>query len=179
MVKKLVPLLFTVLLVLTSHMFVEAAELYQWTDKNGNVHATDDILLVPLKYRSKVKVYESIHIEEEPPRMLDEVAPSIEPGYREDLYGDYPLEWWEEEFDLKNEEVTDLGKTVSDSRRYIEIFENGRRYGQVFSQDEVQTYEDYIDDLPYMEERLEELKAELEELRRRATIYGVPRSIRE
>lgn len=179
MVKMLVLLLFVFLLTFSSPVSVEAADLYQWTDRDGNVHATDDILLVPPKYRDKVKVYETTHIEEEPPRRLDKVMPSIAPEYGEELYGDYSLDWWEKEFDSKRQDVGDLEQKISDHRGYIEVFENGRRRRQIFSRDEVDTYESYVEDLPDMEERLEELIVELEELKRRATIYGVPRNIRE
>jgi hypothetical protein len=179
MVKMIVPLLFILLVAFSSPLSVEAATLYQWIGADGNAHVTDDILLVPPKYRDKVKVYETPHVEDKTPPRFKDVKPPIFPKSGRELYGGYPLEWWERKLAFKKKEVADLEQIISDYKRYIGVFRKGRKFGKTFGSEEVRAYEDYKKDIPEKEERLEELIVELEELRRKATIYGVPRSIRE
>src|SRR3989338_2197681 len=55
----------------------------------------------------------------------------------------------------------------------------GRGLGQTYSKEDIESYEAYKRNLPDNESKLQKLKAELEELRRKARTYGVPREIRE
>jgi len=144
-------------------------------DERGVVHVTDDILLVPTEYRDKVKVYKEIPT---PPQVPTPPSPPAPPG-GEELYGGQTLEWWKEEFTSMKANISQLERTVTEQKRYVEVFEGGRRFGQTYNPEEVKTYEEYKRQLPSSMERLEALKKDLEELRRKATIYGVPREVRE
>lgn len=150
-------------------------DLYQWVDEKGVVHVTDDLLLVPPKYRDKVKVYKEVPT---PPQVPSPVSPPAPPE-GEELYGGQTLEWWREEFGRRKADISQLERTVTEQKRYVEVFEGGRRFGQTYSPEDIKTYEEYKRGLPSLQERLELLKKELEEVRRKATTYGVPREVRE
>ena len=96
-----------------------------------------------------------------------------------ELYGDHTLEWWTQAFAGKNDDIQLLQSSITTKRQYIDIFEGGRRFGQVFGAGERSTYDSYKKELPEDEKKLQTLKDELDELRRKATIAGVPREIRE
>lgn len=150
-------------------------DLYQWTDERGVVHVTDDLLLVPPKYRDEVKVYKEAPTPSEVPLPVSPPAPPA----GEELYGGQTLEWWREEFEGRKAKISELERTITVQKRYVEVFERGRRFGQTYSPEEVKTYEEYKRGLPSLQEGLDLLKEDLEELRRKATIYGVPREVRE
>ncbi|MBI5286465.1 MAG: DUF4124 domain-containing protein [Deltaproteobacteria bacterium] len=153
------------------------ADFYQWEDERGVIHVADDLLLVPPKYRDKVKVYKTLPPPPESPPPPSEPPPT--PAEGEELYGDYPLEWWRNEFERRKQAISELEKEITAKKRYVEVFEGGRRFGQTYSQEDVRTYEDYKRQLPSLEERLGGLKRDLEEFRRKATASGVPREVRE
>lgn len=160
-----------------------SADIYEWVDEKGNIHVVDDILSVPLEYREKVKAYkQKTHMPESKPSVEKKVEQPAVPADKEELFGDYPLEWWKREFEKRKKEISDAENIISDQKKYIGIFERGRQWGQtpaVYTNEEVDTYNEYKKQLPANEQRLEELKKELEEFKRKATIYGVPRAIRE
>lgn len=161
------------------------ADLYKWTDDKGVVHMTDNIDKVPEKYYDRMKTYKS-STESTPAIKQPETArqPAIdrqqEQGRQEvELYGDYPLEWWREEFANRRKEIKELESSLNAKRQYISVFEAGRRLGQSYPMNEFDTYERYKKDLPSDEERLLTLKSGLEELERKAKFHGVPKEARE
>lgn len=156
------------------------ADLYEWVDEEGIIHITDQIEKVPPEYKAKLKVHKSTPASE--PERVEESAqrPAMPEGERgEELYGDHTLNWWKEEFARKKDEVQSLEAGVTSKRQYVQIFESGRRFGQVYGTTEIATYKTYKKELPEDEERLIKLKDELEELRRKARIVGVPEYVRQ
>lgn len=153
------------------------AELYQWQDEKGDIHVVDDILLVPPKYKDKAKILKT--------RPPDKVIPSEAPPERppaiqqEELYGDYPLKWWENEFKNRKNEISELERTIEEQKAFMADYERGRRLYKLYSKEDVEKYEAYQKSLPDNENKLSKLKADLEEFRHKAQIYGIPRSIRE
>lgn len=156
------------------------ADIYEWIDEKGNTHVVDDILNVPPKYKDKVKVYKQKPAETKPrlPAEKNIEQPAI-PADKEELFGDYPLEWWKREFEKRKKDISDMEKVISEQKKYIAVFQKGRRSGQIYTKEEIELYEDYKKQLPSNEKKLEELKKELDELKGKATIYGVPRDVRE
>lgn len=157
------------------------ADLYQWKDREGVIHITDDLKKVPEAYRNKVKVFESTAKEKEreaePPPTVIIQPPQRDVG--EEIYGDYTLDWWRQTFTKRKEELASVESSVTAKRQYIDIFESGRRTGQIFEPTEIETYNRYKSELPRDQERLVDLRTDLDELRRRATIAGVPREVRD
>ncbi|HAG52049.1 MAG TPA: hypothetical protein DCL42_12040 [Deltaproteobacteria bacterium] len=154
------------------------SDLYQWQDEKGDVHVVDDMLLVPPQYKDKVKIIKTkLPQETVPPEPY--IPPSPPPSEQRELYGEYPIEWWRDEFDKRKSEIADLEKTIAEQKSFINIFERGRGLGQTYSKEDIESYEAYKRNLPDNESKLQKLKAELEELRRKARTYGVPREIRE
>lgn len=157
------------------------ADLYQWQDKEGVIHMTDDIQKVPEGYREKAKVFKSIPAEKrrEAETEAQQPAAAQQPIPKgAELYGDHTLEWWSEAFARKRDEIQTLQSGITAKRQFVDIFEGGRRFGQAFGPGEVSTYNRYKKELPEDEKRLLSLQDEVEELRRRATIAGVPRDVR-
>lgn len=149
------------------------AALYEWTDKRGVVHITDQLKNVPPEYRDRMKVHEATA------QNAEEAKPPAEPEKTEELYGEYPLQWWLETFRKKKQDTQQLDSTILAKRQFIEIFERGRRLGQTYGTTETEKYLLYKQELPDDERKLSELQDEIEELKRKATIAGVPREIRE
>jgi len=159
------------------------ADLYQWQDEKGDIHVVDDMLLVPARYRNKVKVLKEKPAGEIPPsqQKLDEeeLPPQPPVEEEEELYGDRPLRWWQTEFNIRKERTLELEKAIAEQKRYISIFEKGRGIGQIYSREDIEMYENYKKGLPDNEAELNRLKRDIEDLRNRARASGVPKEIRE
>ena len=159
------------------------ADLYQWQDEKGDIHIVDDMLLVPARYRNKVKVLKEKPAVEIPPsqqKLDEEDVPQQPPAEeQEELYGDRPLRWWQTEFNIRKERTLELEKAIAEQKRYISIFEKGRGIGQIYSREDIEMYENYKKGLPDNEAELNRLKADIEDLLNRARASGVPKEIRE
>ncbi|HBO84734.1 MAG: hypothetical protein A2073_02950 [Deltaproteobacteria bacterium GWC2_42_11] len=171
-------LLSIICLITVIHVPVVLADIYEWTDEKGNIHVVDDILNVPAKYRDKVKIYKEKPVEIERRRPVEERPEQTISPPSEELFGNYPLEWWKAEFEKIKRDISELEKTISEQKRYVDVFERGRRLGQTYTKDEIEAYDQYKKQITESEARLKELKSEFDELRRKAASYGVPRSIR-
>ncbi len=171
-------IIFFLLLALPS---ISYADFYQWVDKEGVTHITDDLGRVPAEYREKTTTHEQTRKEDQG---TVEGAPQDEDMTRKtqekkvELYGDYTLDWWKQAFSKKNDEIAKLEEKITTKRQFVEVFEGGRRFGQVFGSSEVETYNRYKAEIPQDDTTLQNLKDELVELARKATNAGVPRSIR-
>lgn len=159
---------------------VAYAELYEWTDKEGVVHITDDMGKVPESVRPYVKKHKAS------PRVEEEEAPSApsaaEPSsadHAPELYGDHPLEWWLNTFRKLREDMQSVESSIAAKEQFVNIFEGGRRVGQIYSKDDVERYGKFKKEIPADRERLKGLQDELDELTRKATLAGVPAAIRE
>jgi len=157
------------------------ADLYQWKDREGVVHLTNDINNVPAEYQDKVKVFKTTPRPQAPaqaPAPTPEMVPAPQTSGEADLYGDHTLEWWKEAFNRKNQEIAELQSSIAGKQQFIDLFESGRRFGQMYGPTEVANYNKYKQELPEDEKKLSSLNDELGELRRKATIAGVPRYLR-
>lgn len=164
------------LLIITTLLLVPAnagAELFKWTDEDGVVHITDDLGKVPEEVRGDVR-----RIETTPPERAYEPPPYIPDEAGPELYGGKTLQWWADIFKKKDAEIGSIEARIASKRQYIEVFEGGRRFGQTFGPDEVDRYERLKKEISEDTSRLQELRDELSELRRKATSYGVPREVR-
>lgn len=152
------------------------ADIYYWTDKDGNTHLADDMEKVPQEYRASVKIRktrssDSRPVEAAPPKAQHETSQEVE------LYGDYPLDWWKEKFWKFKAEIKNLEGSISAKKEFIRLFEAGRRKGQIFEKKDIDTYESYGATLADDEAKMAALQAEQEELRRKARILGVPKTL--
>lgn len=157
------------------------ADWYKWTDKEGVIHITDDIGKIPENERANAEVYIP-----SPPGELKGMspgeaapAPDFEKFKAGELYGGETLEWWKEKFKKLKEELGATESSYTSKKQYVEIFEGGTRFGQIYGEVELDTYKRYKEDLPGVKAKLDKLKRELDELRRRARLAGVPKVIRE
>ena len=157
---------------------VSCAELYQWTDKDGVLHITDDLGKVPEDKRWKVKKFETTPAVKEAPESAVPAEVVVPEEHKGDLYGDETLEWWVNTFKKKNDEAQAVEGRLAARKQFIDVFEGGRRLGQVYAEEDVKKYQGFKEGLPKDEAELVGLKAELGELRRQATIHGVPKEIR-
>lgn len=155
------------------------AKLYQWKDSDGVVHITDRPENIPDRYRDRVQIIEESA--PPPPKEEKEIILRVEPpreGRAEELYGDHPLEWWRQTFTKRFEERRNIESGIAAKQQFIDVYEGGRRFGQIYASDDVETYTRYKKELPEDQERLSKLVDEIGELRRRAAIAGVPRDVR-
>jgi len=154
------------------------AELYQWKDSEGVVHITDRPENIPERYRDLVRVIEESAPAQ--PKDENETAPQVEPrnGRADELYGDHPLEWWRQTFMKVFEERGSLESGIAAKQRFIDVYEGGRRFGQIYGPDDIETYAKYKKELTDEQERLSRLVDKINELRRKAAIAGVPKGIR-
>jgi hypothetical protein len=159
------------------------ADIYHWTDDKGVLHLTDDIRNVPEEYREKAGVIKTKPAREGPvveplPPPPAVTEPLVEEEAQE-LYGGQTLQWWKLQFHILKKEIETVEAHYFEKRRFVEVYEKGRRFGQIFETGELYLYERYKREIVWDEERLEELRAELEELRRSARGAGVPREVRK
>ncbi len=169
--------------VFLSVLFLPAhssADLYRWTDDDGVLHITDDLGKVPEDERVGIKTFKSTPPEKaELPDVRPPTPGPADNGQRgPELYGDQTLEWWINTFRKKIGEVRNIESGIYAKKQFMEVFEGGRRFGQIHGEEEIERYERLSQEVPEDESRIEELKDELAELRRKATIHGVPRDIR-
>ncbi|MFQ5481012.1 MAG: DUF4124 domain-containing protein [Thermodesulfobacteriota bacterium] len=156
------------------------ANLYKWEDSKGVLHITDDLGKVPEGKRHGVEVFtiKPLHQKEAgeapihipPTRPVPEKAP--------ELYGGQTLLWWKEAFTKIREEIDTLREGRATKAQFISVFEGGRRFGQTFGDLEVSIYERYKKEIVTDNESIKDLEDKEKELRRKATINGVPREIR-
>jgi hypothetical protein len=158
------------------------ADIYHWTDEKGVLHITDDKQNVPEEFRDEVNVIKTLPEEEpvvEPPAPPAPPVTPGPPGEEEELYGGQTLQWWNLQFHNLKKRIETVETDFYQKKRFIEVFERGRRYGQIFETNEIYLYERYKKEIPWDEETLEELREELDELRGGARSAGVPREVRE
>ncbi|TAN62010.1 DUF4124 domain-containing protein [bacterium] len=150
------------------------AEIYQWTDKNGVVHMTNEVSRVPEEYRDQLKTFKpSKKNNQNEPAVQSEPTQNAGP----ELYGDEPLEWWKENFRKKREDAQAVEQSIAAKKEFMKMFEGGRRGGQIYDAKDVDRYEAYKKELPADESRVNTLKDEINELTRRAKINGVPKTV--
>ncbi|MFQ5736696.1 MAG: DUF4124 domain-containing protein [Thermodesulfobacteriota bacterium] len=152
-----------------------SADLYLWKDRDGVSHITDSMKTVPQEYRPRVKVYESAPVPERPAPQAEEQRPLVDT--REPSYGGRTEEWWRQAFRVRRQQIEELASSIDNKERFVGVFEAGRRFGQIFDKENVDTYKRYKETLPTDMEKLVELEAELKKLRKEAAIEDVPREI--
>ncbi|GMR04153.1 MAG: hypothetical protein BMS9Abin23_0042 [Thermodesulfobacteriota bacterium] len=155
-----------------------AADLYKWVNEDGVVNMTDDLGKIPEKFRAGAKVYKVEPVEIKEKTSVPIAGAEIRRQRSGDLYGDHTLEWWEDQFSRIYEERDSLSADIEKKKTFIRIFEAGRRFGQTFGETDVANYRRYKKELSSDEKRLAEIEGELKDLRRKATYYGVPRTVR-
>ncbi|MBI5683135.1 MAG: DUF4124 domain-containing protein [Deltaproteobacteria bacterium] len=153
------------------------ADIYEWVDDKGVANFSDDITKVPPVYKNRVKVHKQKSVVTAP--SLKEKASEDSSPAKGELIGDYPLEWWKTQFEEKKKDISEIEKIIADQRRYIEIFQKGRRIGQIYSKEDIDVYNEYTKQIPLNEKKLEKLKKELEKYKKKALQSGVPRSARK
>lgn len=153
------------------------ADLYQWKDDTGVIHITDSMEKVPQEYRNQVRVFKEGAKEGEP--SLDIESPPTLEEQRQDLYGDQTLEWWRQNFQKKREELSNLQTSINTKTQFMEVYEGGKRFGQIFDNDSNARYKIIKEELPEDLRKLAELREEYEDFQRSAIRAGVPKGIRE
>ncbi len=155
------------------------ADLYHWKDKKGVVHITDSPEKVPEEYRGKMKTRKtppptSQSVETNAP----EAARDAQAPLSEELYGDHQLEWWRDALVRSKNEISGLEATIAEKKLFNSKFVAQRRIKLVYDQNDLETYERHLTEIPSDESQLVRLKEERAELLRKATNAGVPRNIR-
>lgn len=161
------------------------ADLYQWSDESGRVHITDSMEKVPSKYRGEVKVFKGATESPAPEEGVEGgqaepgTAPAVEGERPVELYGEETLEWWTQSLQKKRFEISALQASVDSKTSFVELFESGRKFGQLYESKDVAKYNAFKKELPAELKELSALKEEYESLQEKAGRAGVPREIRE
>ncbi len=177
-----------VLFVVFSAVSVHAGIIY-WIDDDGVINVTDEIKNVPDRYKDRVK-----ETGPEPlvriPSPSQRYEPAKKPGRitgtakdkakkkKIELYGDHTLEWWRAGFVRFKQHVDNATIEHKEKKRYVEMFERGRRGGAFFEAEDIKDYEKYKKELPGIQARIDKLKVEQAELLRKARYHGVPKHLR-
>jgi hypothetical protein len=163
------------------HFSANAAEIYRWIDDAGVVHITDDRSNIPNKYweEERVKKEEIKPSQNDTQPVAPEPAQRYKEGGAEEIFGDHSLEWWIDTFREIRQNIADIKVSLDREKNFVTIFGGGRGYGKVYSKEEIAQYERSKADILVMEEDLKNLNKELEELQRKARIYGVPKKVTE
>lgn len=161
--------------------FLANAEIYRWTDDKGVIHVTDDPSNVPANYwqsgRVKKEEVKPVPAESQPVQPALTLEQPVEE--KAEMYGDQPLDWWKSKFEDLRKDISDNEEMLTREKNFVTVYEGSRGYGKIYSKEEISQYENYKKDISSLEEKLKNIKSELVELQRKATIYGVPRNIRE
>ncbi len=161
---------------------ISGAEIYKWRDSDGTLHVTDDLHKVPRNLRQEVEKVTTK--KRSTPAGNGSSGRIYTPSYDQsgetrgvEMYGGESLEWWSSEFERLSGKIEWLERNNNNMQEYINVFEGGRRFGQVFGPDEVARYEEYTRDLPEDKALLIEVKEELSRLKNEGVGQGVPDDI--
>lgn len=176
-----------------------AGTIYKWVDDEGVTNFTDDEEKVPVEYRDQLEefdmtpVIKSKTVPSKKPAVVEKVKPS------EKLYGKYTVREWSDLFKQKYREIAGVEKRIEVAKDFIVVYERSlrlrdhylaekKRTGSdfnvqalelsLFSEAEMKKYEAYRKELPRLENQLSSIEAELTEMKRKATYYGVPKKVR-
>ena len=154
------------------------AQVYKWVDEKGNINFTDNYQNVPERYRDRVIIL-NIPKSEGSSEVKEESKPLEEKKVEEEeLYGGHSLDWWKDKFGSLNKEIEELKNSIEFRRSYIKAYQKGRRLGAIYTKDQIEKYRYNKRMLVEEEKRYNNLLKELDELRRKARFYGVPREVR-
>lgn len=159
------------------------ADIYHWTDKEGVMHITDDMGKVPFEYREKVSVMETdesvkaVKVKDVRSRTKSKGEKAKDP--EREIYGDYALTWWRLSFERLRGEIASAQKELDQKEEFISMFRRGRRLGQHINPKNIETFKRYEVEVPLIKERLLKNQKNMNDLRRRARISGVPKEIRK
>jgi hypothetical protein len=161
---------------------ISYAQIYKWIDEKGNVNFTDNYQNVPEKYRDKTTIL-NFPKRKSPPETKEEepLIPAKKPSVKEEveeMYGDHPLSWWKIKFSSLNKEIERLKNSIEFKKSFIKAYEKGKRLGAIYNKNQIKSYKNNKKLLIEEEKRYKELNIELDELRRKARFYGVPREVR-
>ncbi|MBI2369376.1 MAG: DUF4124 domain-containing protein [Deltaproteobacteria bacterium] len=163
-----------------------AAEVYRWVDDKGVVHFTDSPENIPTKYRRKTDILRlpSTPISQgspgAPPASAASPtgpagqppggpAPGVPPATPPGAPSSTPVvSAAAQAAETARREVRALQEGLEQKRKYVELFERGRRSGVLYSQDEIKKYNDSVGEIPRDEAKLKEQQSRLEELERAA-----------
>ena len=155
----------------------------RWIDYDGGVHITEDLANIPDKSweEARVKKEEITPSRKDTQPVVPEAAQTYKEGDTREFFGDYPLEWWIDTFGELRQNIADSQESLDREKNFVTVFDEGsRRYPRkIYTKEEIAQYERSKADIPVMEENLKNLNKELEELQRKARIYGVPKKVTE
>ncbi len=162
-------------------MYVAApalADLFYWTDDEGVAHYTDDPEAVPEKYRAGADVMETVPAVEEP-KASPPKKPVEKPAVKVESYGGQLLSWWKNRFHKTRRDLEEAEKSYETGEQFIRVFQKGRRVGQIYSKVDIETYKRYKETREDKKKAIEDYKAVLEKLKKKARGNGVPRKVWE
>ena len=162
-----------IIILLAGVMFmvtVAHAEIYQWTDRDGEAHFTDNVDKIPLNYRSKARKMDLepvIQIKETP---AEAIAQSKENS--PSTYGGHDEMWWRSSYRKLREEMKNIQDNLPKKRDDLAEL---RRKKIIFSKPSGRiAYYDMLKGIERDEARVTELQNQLAELDAKAAKAGVP-----
>ncbi len=156
------------------------AETYEWVDRAGVTHFTDDPDRVPAKYRGRVKERESTKSEEVRTAPVEQRAPAAEkaaaPAQRE-LYGGHDEAWWRTAFRSLRNEQKSLQDGLPAKRDQLAAIHRRRVIYQKASYRE--SFNKLNQEIKNDEARIKELQDKLDALGLEAAKAGAPAEWRQ
>lgn len=170
---KTAPLVLLVLLVLlfAAAPFAHAA-FYQWTDTRGVIHLTDDPRKIPKRYQKSAR---KLQLTEEPADRG--AAPVPQPPRqvsrpRQPAPGGHPERWWRERFATLRGELQALEATLPEKEEKLVQL---RRERAIFQRTRDRVAVNAMkDEVSAQQERISELRAQIDALEQAAARAEVP-----
>jgi hypothetical protein len=161
---------FLLVALLTIAASAASAQTYQWTDKGGGLHFTDDPDNIPPSYRNRAK-----EIDVEPPAALETPPAETPPASASEGSTDkdgHDEQWWRFSYRSLREEIRSIEEGLPDKRERLNEL---RRKKAIYSKpsDRVAYYA-LMDEIKSDENRIAELRKQLSDLDIEASKAGVP-----
>lgn len=148
---------------------VAQAEVYQWVDRQGVVHFTDDLDNVPARYRKKVKTIESAAPGERPIPPAAAPAPAAK---KAELYGGRDQNWWSTTFRMARGELRTAREQLAGKQESLTALRRKRVIYQR-TRDRI-AYNELKEEIGRDEEKIKQLQEKLANLESEADRAGVP-----
>jgi hypothetical protein len=147
------------------------AEIYQWTDKSGVVHFTDNQDKIPPGYRNRAKEVDlTPAVEEKEPQQAK--SPNSSVDSTTSAYGGHDENWWRSRFQSIREDIKKIQENLPAKRdRLMELRRIRMMFGRRSDRIEKQ---DLLTEIKNDEERIVTLQKELADLDTEASKNRVP-----
>lgn len=149
---------------------VAHAEIYQWTDRGGGVHFTDNPEKIPPAFRNRVKEVDVTPMIQTTENPAESVAPTEQNGALS--YGGHDEMWWRTSFKSLRDEIKNVQDNLPGKRdKLTELRRKKAIY--TYARNRI-AFNELDDEIKRDEDQVVKLQKRLADLDDKATRDGVP-----